>query len=121
MQNFLGSTFFGFILLVAGIALVTSLLGTTISTPDNAVVYFNDLDRTFYPEPCVTNDTYAQNNNRLRVGDYLEVSENDYTQSTDCPLVLTQKGKNMFLTFLTSLGFLSPLESRWDEKGHWKY
>jgi hypothetical protein len=120
-MNIILTTFVGFVVILAGIAGITSLLPTTLPTPETAVVYFNDTEQVFYPEPCVTVKTYELNRNKLRISTYLEVLQNDYTQGLECRLTITQKGRSVFLNFVSSLGFLDPLPSRWDETGHWKY
>lgn len=116
-----GTLFSGFLLIVIGIAGITYLIPTTLPTPDNAVVYVDDGELVFYPEPCAPLDTFDYRRGSLRKGTYLEALQNDFTLAAECDRDISQKGRNVFLTFVSSLGFLDPLPSRWDEDGHWEY
>ena len=121
MNSFMGSTFAGFLLIAIGAVAVSAFLHTTIDPPAHAIVFFNDTEQVYYPEPCVDNDTYARNNNRLREGAYEEVALGDYELALDCPLTVAQKGRSLLGVFLQEASILAPLPSRWDENGHWLY
>ena len=88
--------------------------------PDNATVFVDDDERTYYSPACLSlEDTYI-----LRLVTIRQARNLDYDSDRNCRnqggFVL---GTDRSLTFsiLESLGFWYPLPNRWNKDGSWNW
>ncbi|MCM2681536.1 hypothetical protein [Echinimonas agarilytica] len=94
-------------------------IGSTITTPEHAIVYVDEASETYLSPPCVEKRK-ALLMPQMTFGDMrdltLEINKTCVNQGG-----FSQSGRSLSGKFLESVGAISTLESRWRVDGSWRW
>lgn len=94
-------------------------LGSTITTPEHAIVYVDESTGTYLSPPCLEKQK-ALLMPQMTFGDMryltLEINKSCVNQGG-----FSQSGRSLSGKILESLGIISTLESRWRNDGSWRW
>jgi hypothetical protein len=100
------------ILLIIGLG-----IGSSKTMPDNAKVYANNVTKTYLAPPCVTTTSGLQ---PMTAGKARSLGYEPDRKCRD-EGAFAQDDRSLTGTFLQTVGFLKPIQSRWNEDGSWNY
>ncbi|MBS4032014.1 MAG: hypothetical protein KGZ63_11450 [Clostridiales bacterium] len=102
--------------------IILSFSGTVLTSPENVIVFVNDIvEKTYIPPPYLLDNMFIVD--ELRVMTKSEAVKIGYKPDRDAvnQSYFVQDGRSVIGMLLQKTGLLKPLPRRWNEDGTWNW